>query len=143
MKRPITVADVMSTALITATPDELINTADVDMKLANIRHVPVVDETGKLVGIVSNRDLTRALSKKNKNSITVSEVMSWDVETAKEDTLVEEVIETMIHRKIGCLPVLDGGGSMVGIVTETDCLKVALALLRDGAPGKEHTGYTR
>jgi CBS domain-containing protein len=131
MKSRLTAADVMSTTLITATPEERIGVADVDMKLARIRHVPVVNDVGDLVGIVSNRDLARALSKKNGNSIEIGQVMSWDVVTASEDTPITEVIETMIHKKIGCLPVLGADRRLVGIVTETDCLQVALDALSE------------
>ena len=56
-RRSPTVEDVMTTALTTVHPDQLIESAELEMKLANVRHIPVVGAHNQLVGILSNRDL--------------------------------------------------------------------------------------
>lgn len=56
-ERVMTVEDLMSTALVTARSDELIDDVDFEMKLADIRHIPIVDDRNHLIGIVSQRDL--------------------------------------------------------------------------------------
>ena len=59
----MTVGDLMSTALITLRPDDTVGDADYEMKMGAFRHIPIIDERHKLVGIVSNRDILRALGK--------------------------------------------------------------------------------
>lgn len=140
MRPHTTVKDVMSKVLITATEDQSIDEADYDMRVAAIRHIPVVNASGKLVGIASNRDIARAFSKIGRSSVRISSVMSESVITAGEDTSIVEAIERMLEHKIGCLPVVGDGGELRGIVTETDCLRVALSCLRQ-TRGSEPTSY--
>lgn len=139
--RPRTnVKDVMSTVLVMAHRDQTIDEVDRQMLRAEIRHVPVVDASGHLVGVVSDRDLARALSKLGRGSVRVGSVMTEPVVTAGESTPIADAIELMLEHKIGCLPVIGDGGALVGIVTETDCLRVALSSLRDHR-GPEPTDY--
>ncbi|RMH42129.1 MAG: CBS domain-containing protein, partial [Deltaproteobacteria bacterium] len=63
----------MTTALITMKPTDTVVHADVDMRLANIRHIPVVDDRGKLVGILSNRDVLRALGQADIESVRIGD----------------------------------------------------------------------
>lgn len=109
------------------------------MRDNKIRRLPVVNEKGALVGIVSERDLLYAspspatslsvyelhylLSK-----ITVAEVMTTKVVTVTEDTPLEEAARIMADNKIGGLPVVRNG-DVVGIITETDLFKIFLELL--------------
>jgi CBS domain-containing membrane protein len=89
-----------------------------------IRHVPVVDEAGGLVGIVTQRDLL-SLEHKKDPVTQLRDVMRTDVATATPDTPLRTAAETMIYNKYGCLPVVDHG-ELVGIITETDFLKLAI-----------------
>jgi acetoin utilization protein AcuB len=104
-----------------------------------IRHLPVVDSKNKLVGIVTDRDIREA-APSDATSLSVNEinyllgklqVSSFmtpykKLITLTPDTLVEEAVELMHDKKIGCLPVVEGD-KLYGIFTETD----ALALLVD------------
>lgn len=132
------VGDRMSKPVITITPDLPIADALNLMKKEHIRRAPVVKD-GKLIGIVSDKDLLNAspspvttLSIWEMNyllsKVTVSEVMSKNVMTVTEDTPIEQAARIMADNKIGGLPVLRDG-HVVGIITETDLFKVFLELL--------------
>ena len=124
------VEDVMSTALIVAKVDESITDADFDMRLANIRHIPVVDEKYRLTGIVSDRDVLRTLGKSKKRLVQVREVMTSDVCTIEHSALASEALRQMLENKFGCLPVTGEQGQLVGMVTETDFLRIAHDVLQ-------------
>ncbi|HWS23946.1 MAG TPA: CBS domain-containing protein, partial [Anaerolineales bacterium] len=128
----------MSKPVISISPEMPIADALVLMKKEKIRRAPVIKD-GKLVGIVSDKDLLNAspspvttLSIWEMNyllsKITVSEVMTQNVMTVTEDTPVEQAARIMADNKIGGLPVLKEG-HCVGIITETDLFKVFLDLL--------------
>jgi CBS domain-containing protein len=119
----------MSTALITAKPEDTIDAADFDMKLADIRHVPVVDDRNKLVGIVSNRDLLLALGAAVDNRVKIREVMSKTLHTVSTSDPAHTAVELMLDNKINCIPVLGDKRQLVGLITATDFLRVAHAAL--------------
>jgi acetoin utilization protein AcuB len=88
---------------------------------------------GRLVGIVSQRDLlaaslTRVLDFEGTQrrtflrSVKVEEVMTKDVRTVTPETSLGEVARLFDRHKLGCAPVLDASGELVGLVTETDLL---------------------
>jgi acetoin utilization protein AcuB len=139
------VKDRMSHPVISVHPEMPMNDALRMMRAEHIRRLPVVDAQGRLVGIVSERDLLHAapsdvtsLSIWEINDlvsrITIDKVMSREVVTIDEDTPIEEAARIMVDRKIGGLPVVRGG-HMVGIITETDLFKVFLELLGAREPG--------
>lgn len=128
----------MSSPVITIPPSMPIMEALDLMKRNNIRRTPVVKE-GRLVGIVSDKDLLNAapsdatsLSVWELNyllgKITVGEVMTRNVVTITADTPIEEAAYLMAEKKIGGLPVMDGD-QVVGLITETDLFKIFLELL--------------
>jgi CBS domain-containing protein len=105
------------------------------MGLARIRHMPVIDEEGVVVGLVSQRDLFRgALARalgygefarqKLYGMLKVKDVMSKEIVTVPSSTPLDEAARIMIDRKIGCLVVVDGK-DLVGILTEGDFVRLA------------------
>lgn len=131
----------MTQPVITALPDLQIQDALNLMREKGIRRLPVVDSGGKLMGIVSDRDLLHAtpsdatsLSVWELNyllsKVTVKDIMSSPVTTVSPDTHVREAASILASKKFGGLPVLDGK-DVVGIITETDLFKVLLELLED------------
>ena len=88
-----------------------------------LRHLPVLDDRGKLVGIVSEKDLLRA-----DEGNRVEEVMTRDVVTVTEYTALEEAARIMADHRISSLPVMRDG-KLVGIITETDLFYIFLELL--------------
>ena len=126
------VRDLMQTRLVTIAAGERLSTVEDIMTLGHVRHMPVVT-SGKLVGVVSERDLLRAslsaLSAAGSlerraflHAVEISRVMSQPPITIHPDASVEEAALVMAERKIGCLPVLEGE-ELVGLVTETDLLR--------------------
>lgn len=132
------VGERMSHPIISIAPDMPVHDALDMFKRERIRRAPVVKE-GKLVGIVSDKDLLNAspsmatsLSIWEMNyllsKVTVSEVMTKKILTVSEDTPIEEAARIMADNKIGGLPVLREG-KLVGIITETDLFMIFLELL--------------
>jgi CBS domain-containing protein len=124
------ISDLMTTALITASPDDMVDASLYDMKLAMIRHLPVVDDRGHLVGIVSDRDVLLSLGTSNSENVYLRDIMSRNVETVAEEAKAESGLEIMLEKRIGSLPVVGEEGQLLGVVTETDYLRVAFAMLQ-------------
>ena len=132
------VGERMSRPVISVSPDAPIHEVLAMFRKEHIRRAPVM-KTGKLVGIVSERDLLNAspssattLSVWELNylisKVTVKDVMSKKVITVDQDTPIEEAARIMADKKIGGLPVTSGG-KVVGMITETDLFKVLLELM--------------
>jgi CBS domain-containing protein len=119
----ISIEAVMSTALLTVRDTDTLAAADERMEVAGIRHLPVSDAHNHVVGIISTRDLA-AHGRKSKTK-RVGQVMSRDVKTVRPDDPADKAVALMIENKIGSLPVVDEQETLIGIVTETDFLRVA------------------
>ncbi len=132
-----TVGQFMSTDLFTVQPDDLIDLAASVMDWRHIRHVPVEDEAGHLVGLVSHRGLlhrlTNRIGDQKVGAITVQEIMVHNPFTVSASTPTLEAIAMMRANRIGCLPVVEGD-QLVGIVTSYDFLDASARLF------KEHLG---
>lgn len=123
------VGDLMSTALITMHSHSTVSRADAEMKFAAIRHIPIVDERNRLVGMVSNRDILRAIGAEGKSEVKVSGIMTKRVHTISEDAPAHEAAALLLEHKIGALPVLSEGQELVGVITETDFVRFAHGVL--------------
>jgi CBS domain-containing protein len=119
------IEELMTTGVIALKEGDTVGKADEQMSVASIRHLPVVDDHHHVVGIVSNRDLARALAAPRGKQQRIAEIMTRDVLTVRSETPAYRAAEIMLDRKIGSLPVVGEDGVMIGIVTETDFLAVA------------------
>ncbi len=128
-----TVEQVMTSDLFTVRPDDLIDLAANLMDWEHIRHVPVEDQEGHLVGLVSHRQLLRTLARREADSgpIAVQEIMTTGPVTASPDLPIREAIARMRLNRVSCLPVVDGEGRLVGIVSERDFIKLTAHLLEE------------
>lgn len=130
----LTVQELMTRDVVTLEVDDAIIQVDDLLKRHHIRHVPVVHGR-KLVGLVSHRDLIRALARQHKlwgtKPISVKDIMTREVETVTPSASAHQAIERLLDRRFGCLPVVDEEGDLVGIVTESDFLRLALQLLEE------------
>lgn len=126
------VRDIMPRKMVTISESDRLSTVEDIMTLGHVRHMPVV-HAGKLVGVVSERDLLRAslsnLSEFGNEErraflqvVEIGRVMSTPPVVTALDTSVEEAARVMAERKIGCLPVVDGD-HLLGLITETDVLR--------------------
>jgi CBS domain-containing protein len=136
MDRNLKVSDVMSGDVTTLLQNDQLTIADDVMRLGRIRHLPVLDDDGAVVGIVSQRDLFRSALARSlgygevaqtrvMGLMKVKEVMTNDVATIAPDAPLAEAARSMIERKIGCLVVTEGD-RLVGILTEGDFLKLVV-----------------
>ncbi len=133
------VCERMSTRPVTITATTTMSDALRVMRQSHVRRLPVLDEEGTMVGIVSEKDLLYA-SPSPATSLSiyemhdmltrlkVSELMTKEVITVSPDDLLEDAARIMVDNVIGGLPVLQNG-KLVGIITQTDIFKVFLELL--------------
>jgi CBS domain-containing protein len=135
------VRDIMHSPAIVVTPDTCVPAASALMKERGIRHLPVV-ENGRLVGIVSRGDLREASISASANAdtyefnfllsrLTVGRLMTRKVITIAPDAPIVHAAELMTECKIAGLPVVDPDGAVVGIITESDLLKMLVRRLRE------------
>jgi CBS domain-containing protein len=128
-----TVGQFMSTDLFTLKPDDLIDLAASLMDWRHIRHVPVEDTDGRLVGLVTHRNLLRMMASgksfSDGNPVTVREVMVANPLTVSPSTSSLEAIEIMRGNRVGCLPIVEGN-QLVGIVTSYDFLEASARLFK-------------
>jgi len=118
----LSVGELMSTNLRTMREDDGVSVADWEMSLDEIL---VVDGNGKLVGIVSDRDVLRAARDASQTEVPVGRIMCREVRTVSPATKAANAVEQMLELKIDALPVVDDAGRPIGIVTSTDFLEVA------------------
>ena len=116
----MTVADLMTTNVMTINASDPIKEGRADMDLGVIRHLPVVDDRGRLVGVVSDRDLIAP-----KRAHKIADVMTRDVITTRPETPAFEAASLMLDHKIGSVLVVNDDNKLVGVVTQTDYLEVA------------------
>jgi CBS domain-containing protein len=132
-----TVREIMTTEVTTLGRNDSLQLVKDIMTLGRVRHFPVLDD-GKVVGVVSQRDLYKAslgsvmkygekAQRAFLEGIAVKEVMSDPPVTIAPHAAVRDAARLMMEKKIGCLPVLEGA-QLVGIVTETDMLKLVAEL---------------
>ena len=130
---------------VTVAEDASIDDALHLMRERKIRRLPVVDASGRMVGIVSDKDLLHAAPSPATSlsvyelhyllsKLTIKRVMSSPLITVDPNTPLEEAARIMADNKIGGLPVVTGG-KLVGIITETDVFKILLELLGARVPG--------
>jgi acetoin utilization protein AcuB len=135
----------MSRHPMTVSPNTPVEQALKRMRDEKVRRFPVVDDDGKLVGIVSDKDLLYAAPSPATSlsiyelhylysRITVSQVMTREVITVEESDPIEEAARIMVDNKIGGLPVMREG-KLVGIITETDIFKTLMEMMGARDPG--------
>lgn len=133
------VGDRMTRRPITVPRDTPVSKVLELMHSEHVRRFPVVDKRGKLVGIVSEKDLLYASPSPATTlsvfeihallaKLTVDDVMTREVTTVTDDTPLEEAARIMADNKIGGLPVMRDG-KLVGIITETDLFRLFLEML--------------
>jgi acetoin utilization protein AcuB len=126
------VRDVMTVNPLTVGPDDTVRVAIGLMRERGIQHLPVVEDAGRLVGILTDRDIRHAAlvpalaehitwEHRRLKALRVRDVMTWSVVTTDPEASLVQAGWTMFQRRIGSLPVVDNA-RLVGILTEHDVL---------------------
>lgn len=124
------VSECMSPAPITIETGADYKQAFAIMQEKNLHHLPVVDGSNSVVGLVTRRDLQIAAQHFHEAPVEIADVMHTPVITIRADADLTTAVDQLIAQGIGCLPVTgDGGNGLVGIITEIDLLKVLRELL--------------
>jgi CBS domain-containing protein len=148
--RETPVSEVMQTEVVTLGRADRLDLAEDIMRLGRIRHLPVLDE-GRVVGLVSSRDLLAAsLSKALEfdrqerrtflRSVAVEEVMTPEPLCVAPGATLAEAAAVLVHRKIGCLPVVKPDRTLVGLVTETDLVRAVILEAEPAEPAASESG---
>jgi acetoin utilization protein AcuB len=128
------VRDYMQAMPLTTTPEELVSIARQRMRGSRIRHLPVVAEGNRLVGVITDRDTRQAGASDEPHmaeheltylleKLTVREIMTTQVVTVHPDTPLTDAGRILLDKKFGCLPVVHHDNTLAGIITVTDLLR--------------------
>ncbi|MDQ7032254.1 MAG: CBS and ACT domain-containing protein [Desulfonauticus sp.] len=131
------IKDWMTKDVISVTPDTSMLKASKLLKEKGIRRLPVIDASGKLVGIVTDRDIKEASPSKATtldvhelyyllSEIKVKDIMTPNPVTINADDTVEKAAILMLKQKIDGMPVVDDNANVVGIITDTDIFNVLI-----------------
>jgi CBS domain-containing protein/gamma-glutamylcysteine synthetase len=123
----------MATDLFTVRPNDVLDLAASVMDCRHVRHVPVEDDSGVLVGMISHRDIVRLFAHgrtPDSMSMPVREIMKTDLTTVEPATPTLKALELMRERGIGALPVV-ADGKLVGLLTAYDFLTVSSKLFEE------------
>jgi CBS domain-containing protein len=140
------VRDVMTRGPVTIRPSATIGAAWKTMRARRLRHLPVIGADGRLVGIVTDRDLRQVIldpdiqaqlgaTPRALNILTVGEIMTWGAMTVRPDSDLREAARVMHAHKVGALPVVERG-RLVGILAETDLVRAFIEALGQGVLSK-------
>ena len=134
------VKDVMTKNVFVLYSNETLDIVRSLMEIKHVRHVPIVDNKGKFLGLVTHRDLlsmtVSRLAGIDENvqddidrHIPISKVMQKKIITVDPDMDIRKAIALLLRNKVGCLPVVSKK-KLVGIVTEADFLALTYSLLK-------------
>ena len=127
---PTEVADVMTGKVVTLSPHHSFNDVANLMNDRYFRHCVVIDQARVVIGVISDRDILRALARNpNSRSKSLDQIMTKQPITVKRNTAIIDAVGKMLAKRINCLPVIDDEGGVCGIVTSTDLLKSYQQLL--------------
>ncbi len=124
--KDLKVSDFMETDLFTVQKDDVISLVAKLMDWKNIRFTPVENTKGRLIGLVTQKDIVRSLvkSEKSKKEILVKDIMIDNPVTISEHQTIKDAMRLMKRSKISCLPVVKEG-ELIGIITEEDFMDFA------------------
>jgi CBS-domain-containing membrane protein len=140
MTAPVLVSHIMTKDVVTFFPEQTLVLAEDVMKIHKFRHLPVIDNDRRLVGLVTQRDLLRAristltgLTEEQRRTrqeeVRISQLMTRDLWTVHPETLASHAGQMLADHRYSCLPVVDEDDILCGIVTERDFLKFAIKAL--------------
>ncbi len=120
----LSINEIMTTDLFTLGANATLAEAESLMKAHRVRHVPIIDDAKKLIGLITQRDILAA----EQTGVFVSDVMRQDIYTISQTADMRSAALMLQKHKIGSLPVLRGE-TLVGIITDSDYVGLAINLL--------------
>jgi CBS domain-containing protein len=124
LQLPAQVDDLMTQAVMSLQQSATFGDAVSLLASQHFRHSVIVDEQGKIKGVISDRDLLRALARTpDWKTKPITDIMTHDPFVVHPCTSVAEALAQLIEKRINCLPVVDDDGKVCGILTSTDFLK--------------------
>ncbi len=120
----LSINEIMTTDLFTLGANATLAEAESLMKAHRVRHVPIIDDAKKLIGLITQRDILAA----EQTGVFVSDVMRQDIYTISQTADMRSAALMLQKHKIGSLPVLQGE-TLVGIITDSDYVGLAINLL--------------
>ncbi len=134
MIRETPVKEIMVSRVISVYEDDPFSLVEEKLRLNKIRHLPVIDRTQKLVGIVTQRDLYHTVAPRKTeegdyydpaqlNTYILKHIMTPKPLSLKPGDSIAYTIELFANFKYGCLPIVAPDGTLLGIVTQIDVLK--------------------
>ena len=132
MKIRYTIDTEMTPSPLCLHPDIKVHCAIDLMRNANTRHLPITNTEKKILGIVSENDLKRAIHLKGMNT-PVHEIMTTQLYVCDQNTLIEDVIQNLLSKKISSALIKTQENKICGIFTLTDALHILLSKLKNEA----------
>ncbi|WP_152086982.1 CBS domain-containing protein [Pseudoalteromonas sp. A25] len=135
-----TVADLMTADPFAVSLKASLKDAHDLMREKNIRHIPVIDEQGILQGMLTQKIMiakvmgimatygANALERKEKYTV-VEDIMATDFASIKPEQNLAQVADFFVSNRHGCMPVVDENNKLLGILTSSDFVRLAAALL--------------
>ena len=142
----VMISEIMTTPAISLNCEAPFREVVMILQTRRIRHLPLVNKAGEVVGIISQRDVYK-LQPPHKNEegqwvydldvmdgFILSSVMTPNPFTLTSQSLLAEAISVMVQRKYGCIPIIDDKKKLCGIITQYDILRIAFDILQEGQP---------
>lgn len=138
----LTVADIMTQGVVSLTADANLHDAHTITREKGIRHIPVVNDDNQVIAIVTQKALIanvmqiltdfgeRAIERKEKHT-DILNVADRTFDTVSADRPLADIGEFFLMNKHGCLPVVDSDQKLLGIITSSDFVRLAVKLLQD------------
>lgn len=141
------VKNIMTKDVFTLNRRDSLSAAKDLMDLARIRHIPIVDNMGNFVGLLTHRDILAAtiselagIDRETQNEIEagipIREIMQTDVVTVGAELSLKVAARMLLEEKYGCLPVVCDG-RLCGIITEADFLRLTIDLMEAVEPEED------
>ena len=137
--KKVIMREIMNSPVVTVKHDDQVDAAFDLMQEHKFKHLPVIDADGRIVGVLSDRDIRNiafaceARPKGTSDYIfaqtEVHEIMTKNIVTAASDASMQEALEKMTARSIGCLPIVEDE-RVVGILSATDFLRIMLSMVK-------------
>jgi CBS-domain-containing membrane protein len=134
----ISVLEWMSDEIVSAAADTPLLELARKLGEHHVRHIPVLGSDGRLRGLVSNRDMLVAHESRGNvdGQRLTAHIMSVDLVTVGPEACIMESGQLLLEKQVGCLPVVDSEGMLLGILSESDFIRM---MLKDHTCGDAQT----